>query len=221
MSFGPKNRLFRKCPRPSGIWQALYDPGKRCTPPRQCTQFGVTKPAPGARSLAALVSGNIPTNLPGLSLPCCGDGQRCGAYLHEYRCHPVTAQSGVGLRNLPIDGKVSGSGGGVPTAGRACVACDDACVCDYTDTGRWGRGGKRNSRAQQGAAALDALLSELGPAGLSEALCSSAVLENLVACVVGAPPSPLEQTLLKGVFSVTLAASPQVRSVGRRSSQGT
>ena len=37
LSFGPKNRLFRRCPRPSGIWQAPYDPGQRCTPPRQCT----------------------------------------------------------------------------------------------------------------------------------------------------------------------------------------
>jgi hypothetical protein len=85
------------------------------------------------------------------------------------------------------------------------------CPCvRVADTGRWGRGGKRNNRAQQGAAALDALLSELGPAGLSETLCSSAVLENLVACMIGAPPSPLEQTLLKGIFSVTLAATPQV-----------
>ena len=33
LSFGPENRLFRRRPRPSGIWQALYDPGKRCTLP--------------------------------------------------------------------------------------------------------------------------------------------------------------------------------------------
>ena len=31
---GPKNRLFRRRPRPSGIRPAPYDPGKRCTLPR-------------------------------------------------------------------------------------------------------------------------------------------------------------------------------------------
>ena len=41
LSFGPKNtRLFRRRPRPSGIWQARYDPGKRCTLPRQRTLVG-------------------------------------------------------------------------------------------------------------------------------------------------------------------------------------
>jgi len=56
---------------------------------------------------------NLWTNLPGLSLPCCKAGRRCGAYLHEFKCHPVTAQSGVGFRDLPVEGKVSGSGNGV------------------------------------------------------------------------------------------------------------
>ena len=37
LSFGPKSLLFRRCPRPSGIRQAPYDPGKRCTLPRQRT----------------------------------------------------------------------------------------------------------------------------------------------------------------------------------------
>jgi len=29
LSFGPNNRLFRRRPRPSGIWQAPYDPAVR------------------------------------------------------------------------------------------------------------------------------------------------------------------------------------------------
>jgi len=41
-SFGPKNRLLRRRPRPSGIRQAPYDPGKRYTLPRQRTLVGCT-----------------------------------------------------------------------------------------------------------------------------------------------------------------------------------
>jgi len=37
-----ESRFFRRCPRPSGIWQAPYDPGKRCTLPRQRTLVGCT-----------------------------------------------------------------------------------------------------------------------------------------------------------------------------------
>ena len=42
LSLGRNNRLFRRCPRPSGIQPAPYDPGQRCTLPRQRTLVGCT-----------------------------------------------------------------------------------------------------------------------------------------------------------------------------------